>query len=130
MSLQDPIADMLTQIRNGQLSQKDTVEVPASKKKLALLKVFEEEGYILGFKWLDELKPRIRIHLKYQNHKAVIEKIQRISRPGLRTYKRKDELPKVMGGLGVLVVSTPKGVMTDKKARALGQGGEIICLLA
>lgn len=130
MSLQDPIADMLTQIRNGQLSQKDTVEVPASKKKLALLKVFEEEGYILGFKLMGELKPRICIRLKYHNNKPVIAKIQRLSRPGLRSYKRKDELPKVMGGLGVLLVSTPKGVMTDKKARALGQGGEVICLLA
>lgn len=130
MSLQDPIADMLTQIRNGQLTKKDTVEVPASKKKLALLSVFEEEGYILGFKLLESNKPRIRIRLKYHDNKSVIEKIQRVSRPGLRCYKRKDELPKVMGGLGITVVSTPQGVMSDKKARELGQGGEIICLLA
>lgn len=129
MSLNDPIADMLTQIRNGQVSQKGTVEVPSSKKKLALLKVFEEEGYIQGFKVVSDQKPRIRIHLKYYNNKPVIEKIQRVSRPGLRCYTGKDKLPKVMGGLGISVVSTPKGVMTDKKARALGQGGEVICLL-
>lgn len=130
MSLQDPIADMLTQIRNGQLMKKDIVEVPASKKKLALLKVFEEEGYILGFRLLEHTKPRICIRLKYHNKKAVIESIRRVSRPGLRCYKGKDELPKVLGGLGISVISTPKGVMSDKKARALGQGGEIICLLA
>jgi len=130
MSLQDPIADMLTQIRNGQMSNKEVVEVPSSKKKLALLKVFEDEGYILGFKMVEDAKPRIRIRLKYHNNKPVIEKIRRVSRPGLRSYKGKDELPKVMGGLGITVISTPQGVMSDKKARELGQGGEVICLLA
>ena len=130
MSLQDPIADMLTQIRNAQMSKKDTVDVPSSKKKIALLQVFEDEGYILGFRLLTEDKPRIRIRLKYHNNKAVIEKIQRVSRPGLRRYKGKSDLPKVMGGLGITVISTPQGVMSDKKARALGQGGEVVCLLA
>ncbi len=130
MSLQDPIADMLTQIRNGQMSNKEVVEVPASQKKLALLKVFEDEGYILGFKLTEDSKPRIKIRLKYYNNKPVIEKIQRVSRPGLRRYKGKDELPKVMGGLGITVVSTPQGIMSDKKARELGQGGEIICQLS
>jgi small subunit ribosomal protein S8 len=130
MSLQDPIADMLTQIRNGQMSKKEVVEVPASQKKLALLKVFEDEGYILGFKLIEDKKPSIKIRLKYYNNKPVIEKIQRVSRPGLRSYKGKDDLPKVMGGLGITVISTPQGVMSDKKARELGQGGEVICLLA
>lgn len=130
MSLQDPIADMLTQIRNAQMSNKDTVDVPSSKKKLALLKVFEEEGYILGFRLSTEDKPRIRIHLKYYNGKPVIETIRRVSRPGLRCYEGKTTLPKVKGGLGITVISTPQGVMSDKKARELGQGGEVICLLA
>lgn len=130
MSLQDPIADMLTQIRNGQMSNKEVVEVPASQKKLALLQVFEDEGYILGFKLIEDSKPRIKIRLKYYNNKPVIEKIQRVSRPGLRRYKGKDELPKVMGGLGITVISTPQGIMSDKKARELGQGGEVICLLS
>lgn len=131
MSLQDPIADMLTQIRNGQMSNKDKVSTPGSKKKLAILKVLQDEGYI---RYFDEektgIETRIVIHLKYYDEKPVIDQIKRVSRPGLRIYKRKDELPKVMGGLGIAIISTPQGVMSDKKAQELGQGGEVLCLVA
>lgn len=131
MSLQDPIADMLTQIRNGQMSKKSQVTLPASKPKIAILKVLEEEGYILGFQEIEEAdKRRLRVHLKYHQLKPVIDKIKRVSRPGLRIYKKKDELPKVLGGLGIAVVSTPLGVMSDRQARKLGQGGEVLCLVA
>lgn len=131
MSLQDPIADMLTQIRNGQMSNKSEVILPSSKRKIAILKVLEEEGYILGFQTIDEAsKPKLRVHLKYYQHKPVIEKLKRVSRPGLRIYKKKDELPKVLGGLGIAVISTPQGVMSDRAARKLGQGGEVLCLVA
>lgn len=130
MSLQDPIADMLTQIRNGQMAKKESVTFPASKVKLAILQVLEEEGYILSFKKMGDLKPLITVYLKYYHHKPVIEKIRRISRPGLRIYKPKDELPKVMGGLGIAILSTSEGVMTDKKARQCGQGGEVLCVVS
>lgn len=131
MSLQDPVADMLTQIRNGQMSKKRSVKTPASTVKTAILKVLEEEGYIEAFqrdKTAD--KPTIEVFLKYYQDKPVIEKIRRVSRPGLRVYKGKDDLPKVMGGLGVAILSTSQGVMTDKKARQLGQGGEVLCTVA
>lgn len=131
MSIQDPISDMLTVIRNGQMINKKSVVVPSSKSKIAILKVLEDEGYLLGFELTTvKDKPAIRIHLKYYNDKPVIEKIKRISRPGLRVYKGKDEFPRVLGGLGICVVSTSQGVMSDKKARQLGQGGEILCLVA
>lgn len=131
MSLQDPIADMLTQIRNGQMAKKETVTLPASKKKIAILQVLESEGYILAFqqKKADE-KPILIVYLKYFKDKPVIDQLRRISRPGLRVYKRNDELPTVMGGLGIAIVSTSQGVMTDKKARQLGQGGEVLCIVA
>ncbi len=129
MSLQDPIADMLTQIRNGQMANKEKVTVPASKVKVAILKVLEEEGYIEAFEKIAEAKPTLTIRLKYYKDKPVITKLRRVSRPGLRTYKSKDELPKVMGGLGIAILSTSQGVMTDKKARQMGQGGEVLCVV-
>ena len=130
MSLQDPISDMLTQIRNGQMVNKEVVTTPASKTKIAILNVLEEEGYILGYNLVEGDKPLIDINLKYFNQKPVIQKIRRISRPGLRIYKGKDELPKVLGGLGIAIISTSGGVMSDKKARKLSQGGEVLCLVA
>ncbi|MGC7560051.1 30S ribosomal protein S8 [Pasteurella sp. PK-2025] len=130
MSMQDPIADMLTRIRNGQAANKVAVSMPSSKLKVAIANVLAEEGYIESVKVLDGVKPELEITLKYFQGKPVVESIQRVSRPGLRIYKRKDELPKVMGGLGVAVVSTSKGVMTDRAARQAGLGGEIICYVA
>ena len=130
MSMQDPIADMLTRIRNGQAANKIAVSMPSSKLKVAIANVLADEGYIESFKVLDGVKPELEITLKYFQGKPVVESIQRVSRPGLRIYKRKDELPKVMGGLGVAVISTSKGVMTDRAARQAGLGGEIICYVA
>ncbi|HDR1129521.1 TPA: 30S ribosomal protein S8 [Pasteurella multocida] len=130
MSMQDPIADMLTRIRNGQAANKVAINMPSSKLKVAIANVLAEEGYIESVKVLDGVKPELEITLKYFQGKPVVESIQRVSRPGLRIYKRKDELPKVMGGLGVAVVSTSKGVMTDRAARQAGLGGEIICYVA
>lgn len=131
MSLQDPIADMLTHIRNGQMARKATVVVPASQKKINILGVLAQEGYIHSFEVLGECKTQIAVHLKYFNKgQPVIEKIKRVSRPGLRVYARKGRLPKVMGGLGIAVISTSKGVITDKEATRLGQGGEVLCLVA
>ena len=131
MSLQDPIADMLTQIRNGQMASKKTVLVPASRKKEAILSVLKKEGYIASFEWMGTIKAQILIHLKYFNKgRPVIEMIRRVSRPALRVYVGKDNLPKVMGGLGIAVLSTSKGVMSDKEAAGLGQGGEVICLVS
>ena len=130
MSMQDPIADMLTRIRNGQAANKIAVSMPSSKLKVAIANVLAAEGYIESVKVLDGVKPELEITLKYFQGKPVVESIQRVSRPGLRIYKRKDELPKVMGGLGVAVVSTSKGVMTDRAARQAGLGGEIICYVA
>ncbi|HED4459745.1 30S ribosomal protein S8 [Pasteurella multocida] len=130
MSMQDPIADMLTRIRNGQAANKVAISMPSSKLKVAIANVLAEEGYIESVKVLDGVKPELEITLKYFHGKPVVESIQRVSRPGLRIYKRKDELPKVMGGLGVAVVSTSKGVMTDRAARQAGLGGEIICYVA
>ena len=130
MSMQDPIADMLTRIRNGQAANKFAINMPSSKLKVAIANVLAAEGYIESVKVLEGAKPELEITLKYFQGKPVVESIQRVSRPGLRIYKRKDELPKVMGGLGVAVISTSKGVMTDRAARQAGLGGEIICYVA
>ena len=126
MSMQDPIADMLTRIRNGQAANKAAVTMPSSKLKVAIANVLKEEGFIEDFKVEGDTKPELELTLKYFQGKAVVESIQRVSRPGLRIYKRKDELPKVMAA----VVSTSKGVMTDRAARQAGLGGEIICYVA
>ncbi|AGH39307.1 30S ribosomal protein S8 [Bibersteinia trehalosi USDA-ARS-USMARC-188] len=128
--MQDPIADMLTRIRNGQAANKVAISMPSSKLKVAIANVLAEEGYIESVKVVEGVKPELEITLKYFQNKPVVESIQRVSRPGLRIYKRKDELPKVMGGLGIAVVSTSKGVMTDRAARQAGLGGEIICYVA
>ncbi len=130
MSMQDPIADMLTRIRNGQAANKVAISMPSSKLKVAIANVLADEGYIESVKVIEGVKPELEITLKYFQNKPVVESIQRVSRPGLRIYKRKDELPKVMGGLGIAVVSTSKGVMTDRAARQAGLGGEIICYVA
>ncbi|MFD0966623.1 30S ribosomal protein S8 [Seminibacterium arietis] len=130
MSMQDPIADMLTRIRNGQAANKVAVTMPSSKLKVAIANVLADEGYIDSVKILEGVKPELEITLKYFQGKPVVESIQRVSRPGLRIYKRKDELPKVMGGLGIAVISTSKGVMTDRAARQAGLGGEVICYVA
>lgn len=130
MSMQDPIADMLTRIRNGQAAQKVSVSMPSSKLKVAIAKLLKEEGYIADVKVTGDVKPELEIELKYFQGKSVVELIQRVSRPGLRIYKKRDELPKIMNGLGIAVVSTSKGVMTDRAARKAGMGGEIICYVA
>ena len=130
MSMQDPITDMLTRIRNGQAASKIAVNMPSSKLKVAIANVLAEEGYIESVKISEGAKPELEITLKYFQGKPVVESIQRISRPSLRIYKRKDELPSVMGGLGIAVISTSKGVMTDRAARKAGLGGEIICYVA
>lgn len=124
----DPIADMLTRIRNGQSAGKESVTLPSSKLKVAIAKVLKEEGYITNYSTETNGGHAVMtVVLKYYNGVPVIEKVKRISRPGLRIYKSKDELPKVLGGLGIAVVSTSKGVMTDRAARASGHGGEVIC---
>ncbi len=131
MSMTDPIADMLTRIRNAQSSEKKSVAMPASKLKSAIAQVLKDEGYIEDFAVRDgEGKPQLEIGLKYYAGKPVIERIERVSRPGLRIYRPKDELPKVMNGLGVAIVSTSRGVMTDRKARGMGVGGEVLCIVA
>ncbi|MAM87675.1 30S ribosomal protein S8 [Allohahella sp. A8] len=127
MSIQDPIADMLTRIRNAQMAEKSSVSMPSSKMKLALAKVLQDEGFVAEFTVEGDIKPVLNIELKYFEGKPVIETIKRVSRPGLRQYRAADELPKVNAGLGVSVVSTSKGIMTDRAARAAGIGGEIIC---
>eukprot|EP00055_Hartaetosiga_balthica_P000786 m.1316 g.1316 ORF g.1316 m.1316 type:complete len:131 (-) comp1173_c0_seq1:962-1354(-) len=130
MSMQDPIADMFTRIRNGQLANKVVVAMPSSKLRVSIAKVLKDEGYITDFSVAGDVKPVIEVTLKYFEGKKVIESIERVSRPGLRIYKKKDELPKVMGGLGIAIVSTSKGVMTDRAARKAGMGGEIIGYVA
>jgi len=128
MSMTDPIADMLTRIRNGLSANKMEVSMPSSKVKKSVAQVLKDEGYITDFAVQDiDGKPVLNVTLKYYQGKPVIEKIQRVSRPGLRVYKGKDELPKVMGGLGVAIVSTSAGVMTDRAARTGGHGGEVLC---
>jgi len=130
MSMSDPISDMLTRIRNAQATEKVTVLVPASKVKRAIAQVLKDEGYIEDFAVREnEGKPVIEIGLKYYAGKPVIEKIERVSRPGLRIYKAKDDIPRVMNGLGVAIVSTSRGVMTDRKARDAGVGGEVLCIV-
>ncbi|QPG06001.1 30S ribosomal protein S8 [Salinimonas marina] len=130
MSMQDPIADMFTRIRNGQMAQKVSVTMPSSKVRVAICGVLKAEGYITDFAASGDVKPVLEVTLKYFEGKQVIDTIERVSRPGLRIYKKKDELPKVMGGLGVAIVSTSKGVMTDRAARKAGMGGEIIGYVA
>ena len=124
----DPIADMLTRIRNAQLAEKVSVRMPASKLRSAIAKVLKNEGYIEDFAAHEaDGKPMMEIRLKYYAGRPVIERIERVSRPGLRIYRAKDELPSVTGGLGVVIISTSKGVMTDRAARKAGLGGEVLC---
>jgi small subunit ribosomal protein S8 len=131
MSMSDPIADMLTRIRNAQSVEKAVVTMPSSKLKVAIAQVLKDEGYIDGFAVRSEgAKSELDVTLKYYAGRPVIERIERVSRPGLRIYKGRDAIPQVMNGLGVAIVTTPKGVMTDRKARASGVGGEVLCYVA
>jgi small subunit ribosomal protein S8 len=131
MSMTDPIADLLTRIRNGQTAGKTEVSMAASKLKAAIAKVLRDEGYVADFRLsTDTGKPMLVIGLKYYEGRPVIDRLERVSRPGLRIYRGKDELPKVLGGMGTVIVSTPQGVMTDKQARSIGQGGEVLCIVA
>lgn len=131
MSMSDPISDMLTRIRNAQMAEKTSVVMPSSKLKVAIAEVLKDEGYVDGFQVVaDGGKTTLEIGLKYYSGRPVIEKIQRISRPGLRVYKGSEDIPKVMNGLGIAIVSTSKGLMTDRKARANGIGGEVLCVVA
>ncbi len=128
MSMSDPIADMLTRIRNAQQVKKTSVSLPSSKQKVAIAKVLEDEGYISGIAVSDaRVGKTLCIELKYFQGKPVIESIKRVSRPGLRIFKNKDALPKILGGLGISIISTSSGVMSDRRARANGQGGEVLC---
>jgi len=126
----DPIADMLTRIRNAQSAGKADVTMPSSKAKLAIAGVMKEEGYITDFGVSSDAKPNMTVTLKYYQGSPVIDEMKRVSRPGLRIYKNKDELPKVLNGLGIAIISTSAGVMTDKKARSEGRGGEVICTIS
>ena len=131
MSMSDPIADMLTRIRNAQAVDKAVVVMPSSKIKVAIAQVLKDEGYVDGFAVkTDGGKSQLEIALKYYAGRPVIERIERVSRPGLRIYKGRDSIPQVMNGLGVAIVTTPKGVMTDRKARQTGVGGEVLCYVA
>lgn len=131
MSMSDPIADMLTRIRNAQMVEKTSVAMPSSKLKTAIAQVLKDEGYIDGFQVKTESgKSQLEISLKYYAGRPVIERIERVSRPGLRIYKGRHDIPQVQNGLGVAIVTTPKGVMTDRKARATGVGGEVLCYVA
>jgi small subunit ribosomal protein S8 len=131
MSMSDPIADLLTRIRNAQMVAKTSVTVPASKVKVAIVQVLKDEGYIDSFKVSNnDGKSDLEISLKYYAGRPVIERIERVSRPGLRVYRGSDAIPQVQNGLGVAIVTTPKGVMTDRKARAAGVGGEVLCYVA
>lgn len=127
MSMQDPLADMLTRIRNAQQVGKVDVAMPSSKLKVNVAKVLQDEGYVAGFSVSEDAQPQLTIELKYFDGKPVIAELDRVSRPGLRNYTGKDGLPTVRGGLGVAIVSTSKGVMTDRAARAQGVGGEVLC---
>lgn len=127
MSMQDPLSDMLTRIRNAQMVGKGSVSMPSSKLKISVAKVLQEEGYIGGYSVDEEAKASLTIELKYFEGKPVIAELDRVSRPGLRNYVGKDELPSVRGGLGVAIVSTSRGVMTDRAARSAGVGGEVLC---
>ncbi len=131
MSMSDPIADMLTRIRNAQQAQKSSVAMPSSKLKVAIARVLKSEGYIDDLAVNENAgKAELALSLKYYAGRPVIERIERVSRPGLRVYKGSDDLPRVMNGLGVAIVSTPKGVMTDRAARAARAGGEVLCIVA
>jgi small subunit ribosomal protein S8 len=131
MSMTDPVADLLTRIRNGQTARKAEVQLDSSRLKTAIVKVLKDEGYIADYR-LDagNGKPTLIIGLKYFEGRPVIDRLERVSRPGLRIYRGKDELPKILGGMGTVIVSTPKGVMTDRQARSIGQGGEVLCIVA
>ncbi len=130
MSMHDPISDMLTRIRNAQRANKATVSMPSSKLKCAIAQVLKEEGYIDGFSVTSEIKASLTVQLKYYAGRPVIERIERVSRPGLRIYKGSENIPNVMNGLGIAILTTSKGVMTDRKARANGVGGELLCVVA
>ncbi len=131
MSMTDPIADMLTRIRNGQMAEKPAVSMPSSKIKVAIAAVLKDEGYIDGYSVREvDSKPVLDVGLKYYAGRPVIGRIDRVSRPGLRVYKASRDLPRVLNGLGIAIVSTPKGVMTDRRARAANVGGEVICIVA
>ena len=130
MSMSDPISDMLTRIRNAQAVQKATVNIPASKVKAGIAGVLKEEGYITDFRDIEvDGKPTLEVTLKYMQGRGVIETLKRASKPGLRLYRGKDDLPKILNGLGTAVISTSQGIMTDASARAAGQGGEILCIV-
>jgi small subunit ribosomal protein S8 len=130
MSMSDPISDMLTRIRNAQAVQKTTVDIPASKVKTGIARVLKQEGYIADFSDAEvDGKPVLQITLKYVQGRGVIETMKRASRPGLRIYRGKDDLPKIQNGLGIAVISTSEGIMTDVAARAAGQGGEVLCIV-
>jgi small subunit ribosomal protein S8 len=128
--MSDPIADMLTRIRNGQAARKQQVEMPSSKLKEAIARILLEEGYIVGYQISEDFKPVLSISLKYYQGKSVISEIKRVSHPGLRIYRGKNDLPKVIGGLGIAIISTSKGLMTDRTARAKGYGGEVLCFVS
>lgn len=131
MSMNDPISDMLTRIRNGQTARKQSVSMPASRIKSAIAKVLQDEGYVSGYSTGDvDGKPTLTVELKYYQDRPVIERIERVSRPGLRVYSSAADLPNVQGGLGVAIVSTSGGVMTDRQARAGGHGGEVLCYVS
>jgi small subunit ribosomal protein S8 len=131
MSMTDPIADFITRIRNGQSARKTEVTCQSSRVKVAIAQVLRDEGYIAGFTTSSEGgKSTLTVQLKYHEGRPVIDRIERVSRPGLRTYRGKTALPKVLGGLGIAIVSTSQGVMTDKQARAAGQGGEVLCVVS
>ena len=131
MSMQDPVSDMLTRVRNGQRVGKVRVVMPLSRQKVAIARLLKDQGYIRDYS-IDEMAggPQLAILLRYFEGRPVIELLKRVSRPGLRVYKRKDELPTVMGGLGTAIISTPKGLMTDREARIAGHGGEVVCVVA
>ena len=126
----DPIADMLTRVRNAQAASKFDVTMPSSKLKLSIAKVLQDEGYIAGYSSDNAVKPTLTVTLKYYEGRPVIDELKRVSRPGLRIYKNKNELPKILNGLGIAIVSTSAGVMTDREARDTGRGGEIICTVS
>lgn len=130
MSMTDPISDMLTRVRNGQSAGKVEVTMPSSRLKVNIARVLKEEGYIEDYRVLSDAKPMLVVCLKYYEGRPVIEEIRRASRPGLRMYRGKGGLPKIRGGLGIAVISTSRGVMTDKAAKAIGEGGEVLCYVA
>jgi len=130
MSMSDPIADMLTRVRNGQAANKVDVTMPSSKAKVGIAKVLQDEGYIASYSVAEGSKPELTIVLRYYEGKPVIDMLKRVSRPGLRTYKAANDLPKVIAGMGVAIISTSQGVMSDRAARKAGCGGEVICYVA